>query len=1533
MKFMRIVSLIALGVALSAGFFAGDADAAVLDSVIVTTPDSGAYRGIDSLIVAKAYVRSGTVDSTLTIYFWLAESGADTLVLADTTDRGVPALRDTVKIATAPSAALNLARFPVAAGFIAGARRPVISSFNNKSNFVGDGDSISVAVTGTQASGGQGIVFTWYGRVHASMGVGAHVNVFAVAHDPTKNAGERLTSIKMSRYTVKVDGDRPDQTGVTLTSVSTGGASSVGGLTSHNPGSGATTVRDVVAIGDTVKMAFNLGTKGDAVILENDATLALDLATSILNVTVAPPTPTAAAATFNYVVPEGAYGDIIDHGAFASDTVGVFLVDVAGNWSSENVSGTTDDVVPEGVTQAVWFMIDAKKPVIDGINGDTLLPVTNDTITDGGVRVADNTLRTNAISAGSYPIDENVLTYKLGEALDSLSLVFKTGTKSDTLSISNDAIPLANHAVLAKNSEKIVDFTRIGKFGSQKADTFLVASTAGVEQAHYRASSNSDTSMVTGIYSLEVYARDVAGNKGPSLTRTNVYIDVDDIELVRLFPTIAALGAVDTLEETTAKIIFRLSEPADSVLITYRGISGVDENKLRTRRLSGTQLTNTAIEQTIPIDSLASGTKYILTVLARDLAGNFTRSLPDTFIYDTAFVVPVITRFVIEAGSKGILAANHVLAGAPITLSLTADASTDNSRTAVNYKEPAILKVSNVTGGAKLQLTGTGVTDLGNGRATLSADDWIAGKRTITLRDSLTIDTLRVSLIDSVSSGGPYSGVLDSSIVYDPESYSKILVSADSIVAVGQEFWVDLTLSDKFGNTRTLDTKYVSVSANKLGVEVPVGDQLITKGTGGFYAKVMTPYAKTDGLTFRVKDLLSASGSAVSGTIAAGAGTVSGGAPSIIDGVSDTVAVTGDGGVVVPPDDVLDAPDAPLYAVDYKGADGGGDQGGFVFLTFDLSDDHATLSGYRVYREMQVDYRVATEADSTTDAIVLLEEPENAWVPWAEIDAIPGEEIGRVVVATLDNVATRWGVAAERDRQTTAKEAFTGAESIATPYELMTSTMVESKKAAVADAPVFATLTPEALSFVERGVAPRMKGVDAQLLRSSITESEEAVRAIDNIPPEAVSYIRAMDTPNDAGYSITVTWSKSESDRLLPRSAPNAVGTGQLTDQVAGVKGYQINRKVGDSGYTLVGKVGTGETSFQDVTALNGVRYTYQVSPYDEDNVTASAIERTAMSIRNSVVGKDGKPVFGLFGMDNRVGFDDFFIFADNFGLTVADEAFEPAFDLSPSTGIAKIDFEDFFVFADNFGLNIEAAGKVVPMMAGLNTDARLYLDASAELPRVGEEVVIDVSLEDFAELKGYGLSVNYDAEKLEFVKTVTANSLLGEGELAQAQIIAQADGEVSIAAFGETVTEGDLGMSLVFRTKTEIEEDTYIEVSESEVRDGNYAVNSLALPAPVQIQTRPEAFVLKNNYPNPFNPATTIKYALPEAVFVKLEIYNVVGQVVRTLVADHQNAGRYVVQWDASNESGHSLSSGIYFYRLQAGGEFLEVKKMLLLK
>ena len=86
-------------------------------------------------------------------------------------------------------------------------------------------------------------------------------------------------------------------------------------------------------------------------------------------------------------------------------------------------------------------------------------------------------------------------------------------------------------------------------------------------------------------------------------------------------------------------------------------------------------------------------------------------------------------------------------------------------------------------------------------------------------------------------------------------------------------------------------------------------------------------------------------------------------------------------------------------------------------------------------------------------------------------------------------------------------------------------------------------------------------------------------------------------------------------------------------------------------------------------------------------------------------------------------------------------------------------------------------------------------------------------------------------------------------------------------------------------------------------------------------------AFALADNHPNPFNPTTTIRYGLPQAADVELTVYSVAGQPVQTLVAAHQSAGWYAVEWDASG-----LAAGLYFYRLQAG-EFREVKKMLLLK
>ncbi len=93
-----------------------------------------------------------------------------------------------------------------------------------------------------------------------------------------------------------------------------------------------------------------------------------------------------------------------------------------------------------------------------------------------------------------------------------------------------------------------------------------------------------------------------------------------------------------------------------------------------------------------------------------------------------------------------------------------------------------------------------------------------------------------------------------------------------------------------------------------------------------------------------------------------------------------------------------------------------------------------------------------------------------------------------------------------------------------------------------------------------------------------------------------------------------------------------------------------------------------------------------------------------------------------------------------------------------------------------------------------------------------------------------------------------------------------------------------------------------------------------------------PEKLKLAQNYPNPFNPSTTIEFSLPRAEHVRLEVINVLGRVVTTLVDGERAAGQHEVVWDGASDAGNRVASGVYFYRLAAGGNSL-TKKMLLLK
>lgn len=95
--------------------------------------------------------------------------------------------------------------------------------------------------------------------------------------------------------------------------------------------------------------------------------------------------------------------------------------------------------------------------------------------------------------------------------------------------------------------------------------------------------------------------------------------------------------------------------------------------------------------------------------------------------------------------------------------------------------------------------------------------------------------------------------------------------------------------------------------------------------------------------------------------------------------------------------------------------------------------------------------------------------------------------------------------------------------------------------------------------------------------------------------------------------------------------------------------------------------------------------------------------------------------------------------------------------------------------------------------------------------------------------------------------------------------------------------------------------------------------------------QTVEEGLVL-GNFPNPFNPTTQIRFSLPENSFVSLKVYNSVGQLVKTLVNENLSNGFHTYEWNATDDNGNKLSSGIYLYKLQAGDQ-IQTNKMMLLK
>lgn len=631
-----------------------------------------------------------------------------------------------------------------------------------------------------------------------------------------------------------------------------------------------------------------------------------------------------------------------------------------------------------------------------------------------------------------------------------------------------------------------------------------------------------------------------------------------------------------------------------------------------------------------------------------------------------------------------------------------------------------------------------------------------------------------------------------------------------------------------------------------------------------------------------------------------------------------------------------------------------GDNGHYVMVTFANSENHGDVSQYRVYREMMVN-------DSEGN-------PVAEWVAWAVIDAMDNDGTTRAVVPVTDSKATRWGVAAEsgmgsaEDVITPAGKRVFSKESVqelvqflgldpnwvVTEDELAEMFMPSADyiNALIGDKKnvVFAALDPDLSVLIGGNVAvPQNIRTDhaGPIVSSPITPTEGIVAAVDDTAPVAVTDVAA-----DAETGV-VTWTVSADDGGMDVVMYRGYGI-----VIPHVTGYLVRGGVSEDAMLDIGVAPAGSGTFQVPMELieslinQGVpAVLVTVTAMDGTNMTPSVpLVVELIPTRKAFVDEAGGPVY-IVKLDRHgamtpltVDFEDFVAFTMAFNTDETHENWR-VFVQADLNDDKMVNFDDFILFFSSYGKEAQGpAGKSLIPPPGVNEAAELSLRLGSDRVVAGETMFVDVSLANVQALMGYGFVLNYDAEKFEFVEAMpVAEDLLlsSGGETPLLRGWSPEAGQVHVMnaiVNGSEVSGGGDIVRLVFRVLRDFEDNARFEIAEGLVFDPSQLANPLA-GGVLDIQTTPTEFALLQNFPNPFNPDTTIGYELAESADVTLQIYNVVGQVVRTLVAaEPQSVGRYQIRWDGMDDRGTPVSSGIYFYQLSAG-KFQDVRKLMLLK
>jgi hypothetical protein len=373
----------------------------------------------------------------------------------------------------------------------------------------------------------------------------------------------------------------------------------------------------------------------------------------------------------------------------------------------------------------------------------------------------------------------------------------------------------------------------------------------------------------------------------------------------------------------------------------------------------------------------------------------------------------------------------------------------------------------------------------------------------------------------------------------------------------------------------------------------------------------------------------------------------------------------------------------------------------------------------------------------------------------------------------------------------------------------------------------------------------------------------------------------------------------------------DAFGTFQLTQIPPGI--YEITVKA--PGYVT----GRSDT----LTLFNGL--TQAISPTFGSDALGNLSPATPLG---NLRGGDATD-------DNQVDISDANLIFSLWNLTPSDAGFVRDADINNDGVINSIDLG--FV-TKNFGNDGFGAPPVFRSIneGGDNSAAIARMEGIEDVEAWWPGRVFEVTarVEGMSDVAAYGLRISYDPEK---VKPLAADQAVSQGNVfdensagslffhrVQPGMIEVASGRIG----ADWSASGDAELASI-RFVALGDDPGVIDIVGGEV------VNSALVGLPVRVEKAralPMVAALHQNYPNPFNPSTEIRFDIPTARDVKLRIYNQLGQTVRTLVDQRMKAGTYAFEWDGSNEGGHGVASGVYFYNLEAG-DFTQIRKMTLVK